>query len=63
MNLSMIVLGSLSGGLMSILKEDIKKKKKKKQVGNWGKKKRLVSLRVEHPYASTRIAIRLPLHA
>ena len=40
MNLSMIVLGSLSGGLMSILKEDIKKKNKKKQVGNWGKKKR-----------------------
>ena len=58
----MTVLGSLSGGLMSILKEDIRKKTRRKRSGI-GTKKNLVSLRGEHPYASTRIAIRLPLHA
>lgn len=48
---------------MSILKEDLSKSKTGRKRLGVGINKNFVSLRVEHPYASTRIAIRLPLHA
>ena len=48
---------------MNTLKEDLLESKTGRKRLGVGMNKNFVSLRVEHPYASTRIAIRLPLHA